>query len=156
MLFRLLSLILTASAVYAATGKLPVPRYVSIRAQETNLRVGPGETYPVAWRFVEPNIPVEITAEFDTWRKIRDVEGTEGWVHQSLLSGNRYGVVNGEGVLLLASNHADAVPVARIQKEARVRIVKCDEGFCKIKASGYTGWVPRDQIWGHYSHEQKI
>ena len=68
---------------------LPVPRFVSLRSAEVNVRTGPGTRYPVEWVFVKRDIPVEITAEFDTWRRIRDWEGTEGWVHQSMLSGKR-------------------------------------------------------------------
>ena len=72
------------------------PRYVSLGSDRVNVRTGPGVRYPVAWRFVRRGLPVEIIAEYELWRKIRDRDGAEGWVHKSLLSGRRTVVVQGE------------------------------------------------------------
>ena len=68
---------------------LTLPRFVSLRASEVNMRTGPGTRYPIAWVYKQRNLPVEIVDEFDTWRRIRDWEGSEGWVHQSMLHGRR-------------------------------------------------------------------
>ena len=79
-----------ASPALAATDSgLPVPRFVTLRADKVNVRAGPGARYPVEWVFERKGMPVEIVAEFDTWRKVRDIQGTEGWVHQNLLSSRR-------------------------------------------------------------------
>src|SRR5579862_3380664 len=75
---------------------LPLPRFASLRSDEVNLRSGPGVRYPVDWIYTRRDLPVEVIAEFDTWRKIRDWQGTEGWVHQSFLSARRMVVVTGE------------------------------------------------------------
>src|SRR3954451_6927804 len=91
---------------------LPVPRFVSLRSSEVNVRTGPGTRYPVEWVFVKRDIPVEITAEFDTWRRIRDWEGTEGWIHQSMLSGKRAMVVLGEVRTLRRAAGETAAPLA--------------------------------------------
>ena len=73
------------AAAQSETG-LPVPRFVTLRADEVNLRTGPGEQYPIEWIYVRAGLPVEIIAEFGNWRRIRDFEGIEGWVFHSLLS----------------------------------------------------------------------
>src|SRR5258708_28049028 len=83
----------TAEGAAANTG--PLPRYLSLRSDEVNLRTGPGVRYPVDWVLQRRNMPVEVLAEFENWRKIRDWQGTEGWVHQSMLSGRRYAIVTG-------------------------------------------------------------
>ena len=72
---------------------LKLPRFASTRSDPINVRVGPGTKYEVAWIYLKPGVPVEIVQEFDTWRKIRDVDGEEGWVHQNLLAGTRAGYV---------------------------------------------------------------
>ena len=75
---------------------LPLPRFVSLRSEEVNLRTGPGVQYPVDWVYKRRNMPVEVLAEFGTWRKVRDIQGTQGWVHQSLLSSNRWVTITGQ------------------------------------------------------------
>ncbi len=88
-LFPPLNLSSTANAQTQKSTGLPLPRYVSLRAEEVNMRTGPGVRYPVDWVYKRRNLPVEIIAEFGTWRKIRDVEGAQGWIHQSMLSNRR-------------------------------------------------------------------
>jgi SH3-like domain-containing protein len=86
---------LLAGTACAEAG-LALPRFVSLRSDEVNLRTGPGTNYPVEWVYVRRGLPVEIIAEFDNWRKVRDIEGTVGWIHKSLLSGKRMAVILGE------------------------------------------------------------
>jgi SH3-like domain-containing protein len=73
-----------------------LPRFVSLRASEVNLRTGPGIRYPIEWVFKRRDLPVEVVDEFESWRRIRDWEGTLGWVHQSMLRGRRTALVTGE------------------------------------------------------------
>jgi SH3-like domain-containing protein len=103
--FAALVLLLSASAAVAdgapdpqTTGSLgpsglPLPRFVSLKSGRVNARIGPGVTYPVNWLYLKPGLPMEIIQEFDTWRKVRDSDGAEGWINQSLLSGKRTGLV---------------------------------------------------------------
>src|SRR5262245_57081238 len=84
-----------SAATLGSETKLPIPRFVSLRSGEVNLRTGPGTNYPVDWVFVRRGMPVEIIAEFDVWRKIRDWQGTVGWVHQSMLDGRRTARITG-------------------------------------------------------------
>lgn len=135
---------------------LPVPRFVSLRSGEVNLRAGPGSRYPIEWIFTRQGMPVEVVAEFDTWRRIRDWEGTEGWVHQSLLTGRRSMIVTGGIRDLLARPADDSAVVARAEPGVMGVIEACpaeEPAWCRIDLSGYDGWMRRDWFWGVYREE---
>ncbi|HZF33607.1 MAG TPA: SH3 domain-containing protein [Candidatus Angelobacter sp.] len=134
--------------------KLPIPRFVSLRSNEVNLRTGPGTNYPVDWVFVRRGLPVEVVAEFDVWRKIRDWQGTIGWVHQSMLDGKRTARVTGEERELRSDPAESASIVARLAPGAIGRLLECEGAWCKIDAEGYRGWLRRDEFWGTYPNEK--
>lgn len=127
---------------------LPIPRFVSLRSAEVNLRTGPGTTYPIEWVYVRRGFPVEVIAEFDIWRKIRDWQGTVGWVHQSMLDGRRTALVVGEDRLLREEPSSAAVPVARLASGVIGELLECAGEWCRIDAANYRGWLPRDEFWG--------
>lgn len=133
---------------------LPVPRFVSLRSGEVNVRTGPGRSYPIEWVFVRPGMPVEVTAEFDTWRRIRDVEGTQGWVHQSMLSGRRTLVVTKELRTLRERPSASAAAVAQAEPGIMGRLVACKGQWCEVEIQGYHGWMERTDFWGIYPNEE--
>ncbi|MFV3078053.1 SH3 domain-containing protein [Niveispirillum fermenti] len=132
---------------------LPVPRFVSLRSAEVNLRTGPGRSYPIEWVFVRPGMPVEVTAEFDTWRRIRDVEGTQGWVHQSMLSGRRMLVITGELRTVRERPSASAAAVAQAEPGVMGRLIACKGAWCEVEIQGYHGWLERGEFWGIYPDE---
>jgi SH3-like domain-containing protein len=135
---------------------LPIPRFVSMRLGEVNLRVGPGLRYPVTWVFKKKDLPVEITAEFDTWRKIRDLDGTEGWVNHAALGSRRSVIITGEIRALRASADALAAPVARVEPGVVGRLMECPADspeWCRIETGDIRGWVRRTEIWGVYPQE---
>lgn len=132
---------------------LPLPRYVSTRSAPVNVRTGPGERYPVTWVLLRKGMPVEIVAEYENWRKIRDWLGTEGWVNQALLSGRRVVVVTPEDGVLRATPHPVARPVARMQKGVLAQLVRCEPSWCELRTGSLTGWVGKTAIWGVYSAE---
>ncbi len=138
----------------AATG-LPLPRFVSLRASEVNVRTGPGVRYPVDWVFHRHGLPVEIVAEFDTWRKIRDAEGTEGWVHQSLLSGKRTVQIIGKTRSLRRKPSGDAKPVATAEANVVGKLLACPEksDWCRLRLGAFEGWMRRNAFWGVYPDE---
>ena len=104
---------------------LPLPRFVSLRVGEVNLRTGPGVQYPVDWVYLRQNLPVEIVAEYGTWRKIRDVQGAQGWIHQSMLSGARFVTITGQMRTLRRQADAKSRPVARIEPGAIGELLNC-------------------------------
>ncbi|MCE2509440.1 MAG: hypothetical protein J4G10_00430 [Alphaproteobacteria bacterium] len=144
----------TFGQALAATG-LPLPRYVSLRASEVNVRTGPGVRYPVDWVFRRHGLPVEIVAEFDTWRKIRDAEGTEGWVHQSLLSGKRAILVTGGLRTLHRKPSKDSKTVAKAETNVVGRLIACPKQseWCRVNVGAYEGWLKRSDFWGVYPNE---
>lgn len=142
---------------------LPLPRFVTTRSHPINVRVGPGTKYEIAWNYTVSGVPVEIIQEFDTWRKIRDMDGMEGWVHQSLLVGTRAGyatplLANGE-VNMHADRAADSAVRARLAPGVRVNISECDGAWCAVSAgppgerATYSGFVRQEEIWGVYPDE---
>ncbi|MEA2756654.1 MAG: hypothetical protein QOJ54_2943 [Aliidongia sp.] len=135
---------------------LPIPRFVSMRLGDVNLRVGPGLRYPIAWVFVKKDMPVEIVAEFDTWRKIRDWEGTEGWVNHAALAGKRSVIVVGEIRALRRGADPQAAPVAQLEPGVIGKLLECPAvttDWCRIETGDVHGWVRREEIWGVYPRE---
>jgi SH3-like domain-containing protein len=157
---RLLALIvmLAAAAVPSRGGNagesgLSIPRWVSIRAGEVNLRTGPGTSYPVEWVYHRKRMPVEILGEFESWRKIRDWEGTIGWVHQTMLDGRRMALIVGGQRTLRRQPTEDAPVVAKLDDGVIGRLVACAADWCEVEAGGYDGWLKRGQFWGVYPDE---
>lgn len=144
----LLASVPVAAQALGSETKLPIPRFVSLRSAEVNLRTGPGTNYPIEWVYVRRDFPVEVVAEFDIWRKIRDWQGTVGWVHQSMLDGRRTALVVGEDRLLRSDSSRDAAPVARLAPGVIGKLLECAGDWCQIDAGGYRGWLPRDEFWG--------
>ena len=143
-----------AQAPAASTGK-PLPRFVSLRADEVNLRTGPGVRYPVEWVYQSKNLPVEVIAEFGTWRKVRDVQGAQGWIHQSMLSNRRMFVVIGQMRTIRKRDNSKSPPVAKLETRVIGELKQCPEGtgWCKVSTGGYEGWLRRVEVWGVYPRE---
>lgn len=137
------------------TGGLPIPRFVSLRTNPINLRTGPGVRYPVDWVYVKRHLPVEVIGEFDTWRRIRDQDGAEGWVHQSMLSGKRTAVVKGRARQLKRAGEDTADLVATLEAGVVVNVVRCpnDTAYCRFEVDGLQGWLKREDFWGVYPGE---
>ncbi len=140
---------------------LPLPRYVSLKGKRVNVRVGPSQDHDVAWVFSKPGLPVEIIAEFENWRRIRDSEGAEGWVYHSLLSGKRTALVapwqaHGAPDAMLTLRRAPetaARPAARLEHGALVRVEECGVGWCEVRVAGIDGYLKQDLLWGVYPDE---
>jgi SH3-like domain-containing protein len=134
---------------------LPVPRFVSLRTEPINLRTGPGVRYPVEWVYVRKRLPVEVIGEYDTWRRIRDPDGTEGWVHQSMLSGRRTATVTQDNTALRREGSDAGAPIARLEGHVLVNVQRCpaDSAYCRVEVNGLQGWVKRDALWGVYPTE---
>jgi SH3-like domain-containing protein len=147
--------LLVASPAWAADNEpaQKLPRFVSLRSDQVNLRVGPGENYPIEWVLTRKDMPVEIVKEFDHWRMIRDWQGTEGWVHERMLSGKRAVIING-GIRTLHRQPDVASPaVARAEPGVMARLLECRVDWCRIDAADKTGWVQRGDVWGVYTDE---
>lgn len=134
---------------------LALPRFVSLKSDRVNLHEGPSKEHPTLWVYERAGLPVEITAEFETWRKIRDSEGTEGWVLHSLLSGRRTALVapwKKEPALAYASDRA--TPVARLSPGVVANLRLCDGTWCRVAGDGFDGYVKQENFWGVYPGEK--
>lgn len=127
---------------------LPVPRFVSLASDEVNVRYGPGQQYPIRWTFTRRALPVKITAEFDTWRKIEDHEGEEGWIHSSLLSSRRTVMVMGGIQELRRTPQEDARSLLRLEEGVIAELIDCQAGWCLIEAAQRRGWIESSALWG--------
>ncbi len=139
----------TASASErGAVTNLPLPRYVSLKASEGNVRRGPSLSHRIDWVFKRRDMPLEITAEHGHWRRVRDRDGAGGWVHYSLLSGTRYVLIE-QDMLALYQRADPATPVmARLEHGVIARLGKCGPAWCRLTSSGYKGWAPKSSLWG--------
>jgi SH3-like domain-containing protein len=126
----------------------PTIRFESLRWDRVNLRAGPGDQYPIKWVLTRKGMPVEIVDRFDVWRKIRDWQGSVGWVHERMLAGNRTAIVTGMESTLHADPSETAKPVARAQPGVVGRLLSCRGAWCRIEAQGVKGWIERRAIFG--------
>lgn len=133
-----------------------LPRFVSTRSNHINARSGPGARYPIEWVYMQKGAPVEIIAEFELWRKIKDWQGSESWIHKSMLTGKRtVKVINpGENNLYAKDDYKSKV-IAKVEDEVVGEVDKCpaNNSFCRIKFANITGWIPRANLYGLHSGE---
>ena len=151
----------SCAAGETATGPksgLPVPRFVSLKPDRVNVRGGPTRDHEVTFVYTRAGLPVEITAESDNWRRIRDWEGSEGWVYHSLLSGRRTAVVTPKDKNALVPLHdkgdSDAAVVAKLQAGVMALVKRCSGSWCRIAGAGFDGWIVQEQLWGVYPNEK--
>lgn len=127
---------------------LPLPRYVSLKASEANVRRGPSLSHRIDWVFQRRGMPLQVIAEYGHWRRVIDRDGQGGWVHYTMLSGARTVIIDEDALRL----YARATPESRetVQLEAGViaRLRECDASWCQLSAGGYKGWAPKDVLWG--------
>ena len=137
---------------------LPVPRFVSLRSDRVNVRVGPNRDQDVRWIYTRAGMPVEIIAEFENWRRIRDWEGAEGWVYHSLLSGRRTAVIvpkdKEELVPLHDGASVEAPVVAKLQAGVMSQLKSCSGTWCRINGKNFDGWIQQERLWGAYPNEK--
>jgi SH3-like domain-containing protein len=137
-----------------AQERLPLPRFASLDSSEINLRRGPGKDYEILWVYQRRGLPVEIIQEFDTWRRIRDRDGTVGWVQQNLLSGKRTALIIDEPRTIRAEPSGGAAPVAVLEPGVVARITECQgNNWCRLEIQRYRGWLRRDEFFGTYPDE---
>lgn len=127
---------------------LDLPRYVSLKTGEANVRRGPGLNHRVDWVFLRRGMPVQVIAEYGNWRRVRDKDDATGWVHYSLLRGNRTAVVTAERAALREEAQADASPVAWLEQGVILSLDACEADWCEGEADGHDGWVEKAAIWG--------
>ncbi len=127
---------------------LPVPRYVTLKSDEANLRAGPGLEYPVLWQYRTPKLPFRVDAEFGIWRKVVDHDGTAGWMHGSVLSLRRMALVKTNMAKIHARPDQSSTVIALAERNALMDLQSCPKAWCKVKSANVRGWIERQAIWG--------
>ena len=133
---------------------LPVPRFVSLKSDVVNMRVGPGHEYPLQWVYVRKNLPLKVISEFDVWRKVVDHEGVTGWVHGQLVSLKRYGVITSSNAKLRAEPGTEAAVTAVAESGVLMEVQYCEGNWCRLGSDIAKGWLERDRFWGVLPEEE--
>lgn len=167
----LVGLLLTSNASVAkevgqVTG-LPIPRFIILKSQETNLRKGPNVRFPIVWTYTRKGYPMEIVAEFENWRKIRDIDGVQGWIHENLITGTRNVAIIGQTykstslsykiksneLILFRYPDETSYPISRAQFGVIGKLKQCQKEWCKVKFNDISAWVLKTNLWGVYPDE---
>lgn len=127
---------------------LPLPRYVSLKASEGNVRRGPSLTHKIDWVFKHRNMPLEIIGEYGHWRRVRDKDGAGGWVHYSLLSGARTVIIQTDLLPLRMKPDREAPVSAYVEAGVIARLGSCDSFWCRVSVDGHKGWADKAALWG--------
>ena len=132
-----------------------IPRYVSLKSDDVNLRLGSGIKYPLVLKYKQKNLPVEIINEYEVWREVKDINGYQGWIHKNLLQGDRFGIIyksKNSGIKIF--NKPNGKKIAEIGKRNIVNIKVCLNYWCKINFKQTSGWVEKKYLWGVYKNEK--
>ncbi|HBZ45168.1 MAG TPA: aspartyl-trna synthetase [Maritimibacter sp.] len=127
---------------------LPIPRFVSLKVGEANVRRGPSLTHKIDWVFKRRGMPLTVVGEFGHWRRVQDRDGVGGWVHYSLISGARTGIVDRDLAPILARAAGDAQVRARLEAGVVVYLDRCGPVWCKVRVGGHRGWMEKTGLWG--------
>jgi SH3-like domain-containing protein len=147
------------AALEPGKNALPVPRFVSLKSDKVNVRKGPATDQAIVWVFSRAGLPVEVIAESDNWRRVRDSEGADGWVFHSLLSARRTVLItpwskDQLSVPLYSSKSTSSRAVAALQAGVLGNVLNCDGEWCELSVDDYSGYVQQDQLWGVYKGEE--
>ena len=150
-------IIFLSSSLYGKNGSvtgLEIPRFVSLKSNDVNIRVGPSINYPIKLKYVFQNFPMEIIDEFDVWRKLRDHEGNIGWVHKSLIKGERYILItvkNNESSELFSRPNGKIIGL--VKNKNVLELKSCTLNWCRVSKGSVGGWLLKENIWGIYESE---
>jgi SH3-like domain-containing protein len=141
-----------------AKSHLPIPRFVSLKSDKVNVRKGPSTDQAIVWVFSRAGLPVEVIAESENWRRVRDSEGADGWVFHSLLSGRRTVLITPwsktkDSVPLYAKKSEGGQTVAMLAPNVLGNVLSCDGEWCELSVDDYSGFVAQDKLWGVYRGE---
>ena len=153
----------TTNAPEIGPSGLPIPRFVSLKSDRVNLRQWPGMEYPTAWVFRRAGLPVEVVKEFESWRQVRDADGTSGWVLGTMLSGRRTALVlpwemkagqpSTASATLRDDDSAGSRAVVHLEAGVLASIIGCDGRWCRISVDGFRGYIEQTKLWGAYEGE---
>ena len=127
---------------------LPMPRYVSLRANEANARRGPDQSHRIDWVYKRRDLPLRVTAEYENWRRVEDADGKGGWMHHALLSGLRTALVRTDMTPLRRSPDTVSSQTALLERGVIARVRICQRDWCRLEVEGARGWAQKRHLWG--------
>jgi len=131
-----------------------LPRYLSVKDEKANMRTGPGRQYPIKWTYTRSLLPLEVIDEHGPWRKVRDHENVEGWMHVVLLSGKRTAMIRGRVRSLYKSNDLNSPLLLTVEPGVIGQILECSPMWCRLEIESTKAWVEKRHIWGVYNYEE--
>jgi SH3-like domain-containing protein len=144
-----------ASSAAADAEERKIPYWASLATGDALMRTGPEKTFPAIWRYRRRDLPIQVVQVYGDWRRIKEIDGTEGWMLSTLLSARRTGVITGQG---LAPMRADPDDNAGLNWQAEPGVVgnleECDGSWCRFNVGGKKGYVRAERIWGVSPGEQ--
>ena len=147
-----IAIIFFTQNTYAEIGKetgLEIPRYVSLKSNDANIRVGPSKNYPIEIKYIKKNFPLKVLEEYEEWRKVEDFKKNIGWIHKSLISGNRTGIVlSKDNKTIKLLNTLNGNIIGEIGKGNIVYLEKCKIDWCLVSDGNFKGWIDKKYIWG--------
>ncbi|MEM9344377.1 MAG: SH3 domain-containing protein [Pseudomonadota bacterium] len=138
----------TADVDRGSETNLPIPRYVSLKSQEGNVRRGPSLSHRIDWVFTRRSMPLIVTDEYGHWRRVEDFDGAGGWMHYSLLSGARTVIIREDMAALRMKPTSDAAINAHAEAGVVARLGACTLDWCRISSGGHRGWIRKGALWG--------
>ena len=145
-------IIIFSQAINADIGKetgLKIPRYVSLKSNDANIRVGPSKNYPIEIKYIKKYYPLKVIEEYEDWRKVQDFKNNIGWIHKSLISGTRTGIVlSNDNKTIKLLNTLNGNVIGEIGKGNIVFLEKCKIDLCLVSSRNYKGWIDKKYIWG--------
>ena len=152
-----ISIIILSNISSADIGKetgLEIPRYVSLKSDNANIRVGPSKNYPIVIKYIKKNYPLKILEEYQEWRKVEDFKKNTGWIHKSLISGTRTGLILSiENKNLELFNTLGGDVIGEMGQGNIVSLEKCKIDWCLVSSRNFKGWINKKYIWGVKENE---
>ena len=147
-----ISIIIFSQICNAEIGKetgLEIPRYISLKSNDANIRVGPSKNYPIEIKYIKKNYPLKVLEEYENWRKVEDFQKNFGWIHKSLISGIRTGIIlSNDNKTIKLLNTLNGNVIGEIGSGNIVFLEKCKIDWCLVSFGDYRGWIDKKNIWG--------
>ena len=157
LLISIISMILCCNVYsqdFGIVTSLEIPRFVSLKSNDVNLRIGSSTNYPIILKYIKKNYPIEIKNEYENWRKIKDIDGNEGWIHKNLIKGDRFAIIDdNKNYKSFIFSKPKGKKVGQIGNLNIVKIESCLSEWCEISFEKYKGWIHKKKIWGIYDDE---
>ncbi len=121
--------------------------FLSLKKKKVNVRYGPSFDFPIKYIYKKIELPIKQIDKKENFRRIIDAKNNSGWIHISQLKKSN-SLIPLEDKILFKKPSYFSKPLAKIQKGRVLIILKCLNGWCKIKTNKFKGWIKTDNIWG--------